>query len=151
MTSMNPYVFIHSKFEEKYEYLYRKWEKAELSLANELIHADSPSLAPSTASPSTKNPLALGTSSGEVSNNLNEFSKTLELSKVLRGVDRLKLIHLIINTKAAGCCGLDTAKLLEDKCILAYAPLHDVVELRLVCQIASICDDLLFTKVQNIM
>jgi anoctamin-10/anoctamin-7 len=48
---------------------------------------------------------------------------------LLRGVDRLKLIRSIVTTKMPGCCGIDVEELLRDKCIYAFFPLHDYVEL----------------------
>jgi hypothetical protein len=57
------------------------------------------------------------------------MSKMLE-AQIFRGVDRLKLINMIIVSKGPGGCALDIRRLLKDKCILAYMPLHDMVELR---------------------
>mmetsp|Transcript_16135 Transcript_16135/g.35740 ORF Transcript_16135/g.35740 Transcript_16135/m.35740 type:complete len:809 (-) Transcript_16135:1244-3670(-) len=54
----------------------------------------------------------------------------VEEATIFRGVDRLKLMHMIINSRGPGACGLDIRKLLDDKCLLAYMPLHDMVELR---------------------
>ena len=50
---------------------------------------------------------------------------------LLRDVDRLKLIHNIINSKTEGGCYLDVSKLLSDDCILGYFPIHDHVTLSL--------------------
>lgn len=49
----------------------------------------------------------------------------------LRDVDRLKLIHNIINSKTEGGCFLDTNKMMVDKCIAGFFPLHDHVTLSL--------------------
>jgi hypothetical protein len=49
---------------------------------------------------------------------------------IFRGVDRLKLINQIISYHGVGGCYLDPAQLMKDDCILAYSPLHDMVELR---------------------
>lgn len=51
-------------------------------------------------------------------------------AQIFRGVDRLKLIAMIIASKGPGGCALDIRKLLKDGCILAFMPLHDMVELR---------------------
>jgi hypothetical protein len=127
LTVMNPYNFIYGIYKEEYTYLYRKWEKLELSLTSE-------SDDDSQSSHQIKNPLSFPNDSV---NEKNKETTLLQLSQLLRGVDRLKLMHLIINTKSQGCCGLDTARLLQDQCILAYAPLHDVVELRVVKPIVN--------------
>ena len=48
-----------------------------------------------------------------------------------RGIDRLKLIHSIIVAKRADMgCNLDILRLVKSKCLLAFFPLHDKVELR---------------------
>ncbi|CAM9354412.1 unnamed protein product, partial [Ectocarpus fasciculatus] len=50
---------------------------------------------------------------------------------VFRGCDRLKLIQSILMArKYEGGCFLDVYKLIKQKCLLAYFPLHDYVELR---------------------
>ncbi len=49
---------------------------------------------------------------------------------VLRGVDRLKLISGIISARLnEGGCHLDVYRLIKNKCMIAYFPLHDAVEL----------------------
>jgi hypothetical protein len=53
-----------------------------------------------------------------------------EEATIFRSVDRLKLISMIIASKGPGGCGLDIRKLLKHECILAFMPLHDMVELR---------------------
>ena len=53
-----------------------------------------------------------------------------EESRIFRSVDRIKLMHMIITFHGLGGCGLDPKALEEDGCILAYFPLHDMVELR---------------------
>lgn len=122
---MNPYNYIYGIYKEEYKYLYRKWEKVKSDSDD-----DSQSSNQTQTQQSIKNPLSI------IPNNIvsesDKAATVLQLSQLLRGVDRLKLMHLIINTKAHGCCGLDTARLLQDQCILAYAPLHDAVELSVV-------------------
>jgi anoctamin-10/anoctamin-7 len=56
--------------------------------------------------------------------------RRLQESACFRSVDRMKLIHMIINHGGPGGCGLDVYQLIKDNCILAYGPLHDMVELR---------------------
>jgi hypothetical protein len=49
---------------------------------------------------------------------------------IFRGVDRLKLIYSIMIAKSyEGGCNVDIYKLLKDKCIIGFFPLHDHVEL----------------------
>jgi len=55
--------------------------------------------------------------------------KPKEQESLLSSVDRLKLIYSIITCGTADGCHLDIHKLLKQKCILAYFPLHDVVQL----------------------
>lgn len=48
-----------------------------------------------------------------------------------RGADRLKLLYGILVAKRTDMgCNLDILRLLKSKCILAFFPLHDKVELR---------------------
>lgn len=48
-----------------------------------------------------------------------------------RGTDRLKLIYSILVAKRTDMgCNLDILRLVKSKCILAFFPLHDKVELR---------------------
>lgn len=56
-------------------------------------------------------------------------SHVTEEASMFRSVDRLKLIHMIINYHGKGGCCLEPAQLVRDKCIRAYFPLHDMVEL----------------------
>ena len=50
-------------------------------------------------------------------------------NSIFRGVDRLKLIHSIITSNDKSCARIDIYRLLEEECILAYFPLHDIIEL----------------------
>ena len=63
------------------------------------------------------------------SGDVNSIS-TMTEAQIFRSVDRLKLINMIIVSKGPGGCGLDIRKMLKHECILAYMPLHDMVELR---------------------
>ncbi len=54
----------------------------------------------------------------------------VEYQSIFRGVDRLKLIHSIINNHSIGGCYLNTKSLLRDGAIQDYTPLHDEVKLR---------------------
>lgn len=48
-----------------------------------------------------------------------------------RGADRLKLLYGILVAKRVDMgCNLDILKLVKSKCLLAFFPLHDKVELR---------------------
>ncbi|CAM9104726.1 unnamed protein product [Ectocarpus sp. 13 AM-2016] len=48
-----------------------------------------------------------------------------------RGTDRLKLLYSILVAKTADSgCNLDILRLVKSKCLLAFFPLHDKVELR---------------------
>lgn len=48
-----------------------------------------------------------------------------------RGIDRLKLMHSILVAKRADMgCNLDMLRLVKSKCLLAFFPLHDKIELR---------------------
>ena len=54
-----------------------------------------------------------------------------ENDTILRGVDRLKLIANIITARLSdGGAFLDVYKLIKNKCMITYFPLHDAVELR---------------------
>jgi len=47
-----------------------------------------------------------------------------------RGVDRLKLIALILKARISeGGCQIDCYKLIKNKCMISFFPLHDAVEL----------------------
>lgn len=57
--------------------------------------------------------------------------KKFENESHLRGVDRLKLISIIIAARINdGGCYLDVYRLMKEKCMLGFFPLHDLVELR---------------------
>ena len=53
---------------------------------------------------------------------------------ILRGIDRLKLIRAIIESKETGGCHLNIDFLLNFKCILGFFPTADFVELKLLEQ-----------------
>jgi hypothetical protein len=56
--------------------------------------------------------------------------KVYSNNTVFRGVDRLKLIFSILKAKKyEGGCHLDVYRLLQDKCVVGFFPLHDHVEL----------------------
>jgi len=55
---------------------------------------------------------------------------TRQEAQMFRGVDRMKLMNMIIESKGPGGCGLDIRQLMKDEAILTYMPLHDMVELR---------------------
>lgn len=80
---------------------------------------------------STRNPLAGSSSpiSSEAGNASAGTDSLADEARIFRGVDRMKLIHMIISYGGEGGCGLDPPQLLKDECLLAYSPLHDMVEL----------------------
>lgn len=54
-----------------------------------------------------------------------------ENDSILRGVDRLKIIaHIISGRLSDGGAFLDVYKLIKNKCMITFFPLHDAVELR---------------------
>ena len=122
LTAMNPYENIYGVYKEEYKHLYRKWDQQALSLTSEIDDLQS-------SQQIIKNPLAIPS---DITDEGDKDTKILQLSQLFRGVDRLKLMNLIINTKAPGCCGIDMTRLLQDRCIKAYSPLHDALELRVV-------------------
>lgn len=69
---------------------------------------------------STVNPVFDGVDGAEL------LSATTSL---LRGVDRLKLMRLILTSKRPGGCGLDIDFLQKKQCFLTMYPLHDLLEL----------------------
>jgi hypothetical protein len=50
-------------------------------------------------------------------------------TSILRGVDRLKLLRLIVTSKRPGGCNLDLDVLLKEECFVTMFPLHDLLEL----------------------
>jgi hypothetical protein len=64
------------------------------------------------------------------SNFTDSIYKTWPNNTKLRGVDRLKLIALILKArKSEGGCQFDVYKLIKNQCLLTFFPLHDAVEL----------------------
>jgi hypothetical protein len=53
----------------------------------------------------------------------------MEERSIFRGVDRLKLIHSIITSNYEAGCKLDMNRLMKEGCLLAYFPLHDLIDL----------------------
>jgi hypothetical protein len=53
---------------------------------------------------------------------------TSEEASMFRGIDRLKIIYDILISKTDHCCKLDIRKLLKHKCIVAFMPMHDLVD-----------------------
>lgn len=57
--------------------------------------------------------------------------KKYENGTIFRGVDRMRLIsNIIMARRQNGGCHLDVYNLMRTKCIIAFFPLHDYVELR---------------------
>lgn len=62
---------------------------------------------------------------------LTDMYKKYANGTMFRGVDRLKLIANIIGARLnEGGCHLDVYRLIKNKCMIAFFPLHDAVELR---------------------
>lgn len=122
-TSIPPYRFIYCKVEydsvisdvrQDLLNLYKQWP---MNVHNSSIKGNDTF--------SVESPLKLSDST--IQNTTND--NTIRYS-IFRAVDRLKLIHSIIESKAKGCSGIDIYKLVRTNAILAYFPLHDIVELR---------------------
>ncbi len=78
-------------------------------------------------------PVAIDSTTDSSNNAAEEVAYPYTLkqeARIFRGVDRLKLIHQIISYHGVGGCYLDPYRLKKDECLLAYSPLHDMVELR---------------------
>jgi len=67
----------------------------------------------------------------ENTSNFNDtIYKTWPNNSKFRGVDRLKLIALILKARISeGGCQIDCYKLIKNKCMISFFPLHDAVEL----------------------
>ena len=131
LSKLDPYEFIYAKYEfdpdsdstsQEMAPLYKRWPRIELSEESEKqLTFESIKGVPG----QINNPLA-----SLVSLDTEGQSAARSESLMLRGVDRLKLIHMIVSYSGPGGCGLDPAQMLKDECILGYSPLHDTVELR---------------------
>lgn len=106
----------------KYFYLFKKWPKAEMIATNLSRNSFQHRMA-------TNNPMSEVDSPVE---SIKEAQELLDRAALFRGSDRIKLIHSIINSTSIGCCGLNTSKLLKDKCLLVYSALPDELESRMV-------------------
>ena len=61
---------------------------------------------------------------------VSNLYRKLDNKTAFRGVDRLKLLYSIMAAKSyEGGCHLDIYKMIKDKCLLGFFPLHDQVEL----------------------
>lgn len=61
----------------------------------------------------------------------SDLYKKYPNNSIFRGVDRLKLIANIISARRSdGGCFIDVYRLIKDKAMIAFFPLHDAVELR---------------------
>jgi hypothetical protein len=61
---------------------------------------------------------------------MNNLYRKFQNQTVFRGVDRLKLLYTIMTARSyEGGCNLDIYKMIKDKCLLGFYPLHDHVEL----------------------
>jgi hypothetical protein len=125
-TSLPPYRFIYCKvpFDEgcggvraDVAYLYKQYELR----SNKFSSRETEFMV---SSPMLANRNDLNGSVGRINGGSSAFTFP-PMTSMLREVDRLKLIHSIISSKAPGCCNIDIYRLLKSKCILAYFPLHD--------------------------
>lgn len=136
VSSLNPYEFIYARYEFDQDTsrtdpnlvkVYKRWNRIDLTVDG-VLKLDEPENDTPIRNPmadSTPSPIAVE-SGGEG----EELEPLKNESHMFRGVDRLKLIHSIITYKGPGGCMLDPDRLEKDDCILAYFPLHDLVELR---------------------
>ncbi len=160
MTHYKPYEHIYAKFEFDAENkcteddmlpIYKKWPRITAEKLEEEIRQIQQSYFGNTASvnttlntvnlislgtymksptsAATMNPITMQSNSVDVESTDAE-PRRLQESACFRAVDRMKLIHMIINYGGPGGCGLDIYQLIKDNCVLAYGPLHDMVELR---------------------
>lgn len=141
LTALDPYSYMYMKYEydsdtgrtvESMAALYKRWPRvSEALFANGYEASSGSSSAAAEPSTPTRNPMGDdNTSSPTPSRSASSAVEPLsEEARIFRGVDRLKLIHMIISYGGEGGCGLDPARLIKDDCILAYTPLHDMVEL----------------------
>lgn len=135
---MNPYDHIFARYEFDADsnrtrgdirHLYKRWPRLDtqkfLESLKESVEDNG----------TTKNPMATTADNGSNSSSSNPLDlinpdSNLYESLMFRGIDRMKLIHMIITSFNVGGCYLDIYQLIKDKCILSYTPLHDMVELR---------------------
>ncbi len=143
LTTLSPYEHIFARYEfdadtnrtrEDIRHLYKRWPRVDTAKFLETLKASVESdPKEKETSPTTKNPLNIGDNSSSSGSNpmdlINPDSHLYE-SLMFRGIDRMKLIHMIITSFNVGGCYLDIYQLIKDKCILSYTPLHDMVELR---------------------
>lgn len=160
MTFLKPYEHIYAKYEYDSENncteddmlpLYKKWPRITAENLEEEIRQIQSSYLGNTAATNTTmntvNLISIGTyESSATSPTMNpitkdqdaidtesgtqEIPRNLQESACFRSVDRMKLIHQIITYGGPGGCGIDIYQLIKDNCVLAYGPLHDMVELR---------------------
>lgn len=140
MTHLGPYEFMYGNYEYDPDSnstrsdlvaIYKKWPKLSPEQFLKTLGGNNDEGLDSMPPPApTKNPLTIDNGSAysdiENPNNID----TLTEAAMFRGVDRMKLIHGIISCHNVGGCYLDPYQLMKDECILAYNPLHDMVELR---------------------
>lgn len=142
LTTLDPYEYIYCRYEYSEESggtdpqllpLYKRWPKTVLNGENASKYFPTVAAISTDKVGSTRNPLANRddhSNSGSSVDSEGERTGHEVESVIFRGVDRLKLIHMIITDFGIAGCHLDPMQLLKDRCILAYSPLHDMVELR---------------------
>eukprot|EP00981_Chlorochromonas_danica_P001972 scaffold409_cov167-Ochromonas_danica.AAC.4 len=132
LTKLNPYDFIYAKYEYDTEH--------------DRTHGDMLSIYKRHPRVSLEEALS-SLNEGTVENPMSEAEDVLhgdeeaaegpyagislkEEASIFRGADRLKLIYMIMSYHGEGGCKLDLQQLLKDECLLAYGPLHDMVDLQ---------------------
>lgn len=143
MTPLDPYLYVYAKYEfdaaagvtsEDMNLLYKRWPRTILNDRNEIeydVIVSRYDVENEESKEVAENPLIVNaTASNELEEQASDLPKPGPESYIFRSVDRLKLIHSIISYSGPGGCHLDPYQLLKDECVLAYNPLHDMVDLR---------------------
>ncbi len=137
MTTLNPYEFIYAKYEfdatsgrtrDDVLPAYKRWPRIRAEDVTSAAVGESVSPVANPLDPSYRQPTYSG-SSGDPEVGAYAGISLADEASIFRSVDRMKLIHMIISHHGEGGCALNPYQLIKDKCILAYGPLHDMVEL----------------------
>lgn len=141
-TTMNPYDHIYLKYainpeetneellswDKKLEAVYKKWPIRTLSSKSDLEIIDAPE-------PSTES-LTGNESGNPMLPSNSKFLDSMEANaqvartSIFRGVDRMKLIYSIITNGQKDGCGLDIDRMLKSSAVLAFFPLHGMVNIK---------------------
>lgn len=139
MTTLNPYEYIYGKYcfddeinrtREDLRPLYKRWHQ----VTPESLLAEYGEVLSEEERVSYKQMISNPMNAQDVENVEKQIEQEddslLNETRIFRSVDRMKLIHMIVTYCNIGGCYLDPSQLLKDECIMAYGPLHDMVELR---------------------